>query len=234
MEKISRLPARRERPVRDALETASWWRRASAAERRLAEDYLEGFNAAPIDRASVKAIVQQMRAAERIDGDRIARLPRGYDVVPRRLAQGLRVELGVRVREIRWTHSSVQALTEHGAWEGARAIVTLPLGVLQARSVRFVPPLPRRKEAAIDALSMGAVVKVALLFHRPWWPRDLASTRRASRCRRSGGRCPRERRPSSGGRPAATRRRCGERTRLRRRSGPSPRRWEGGCGPCGR
>jgi len=34
--------------------------------------------------------------------------------------------------------------------------------------------LPRRKEAAIHALSMGAVVKVALLFERPWWPRDLA------------------------------------------------------------
>jgi len=94
MEKLSRLPARRERPVRDALESASWWRRASADEQRLAADYLEGFNAAPIDRASVKAIVQQMRAAEQIDGDRIARLPRGYDAVPRRLARGLRVELG--------------------------------------------------------------------------------------------------------------------------------------------
>jgi monoamine oxidase len=174
MEKLSRLPARRERPVRDALESASWWRRASADEQRLAADYLEGFNAAPIDRASVKAIVQQMRAAEQIDGDRIARLPRGYDAVPRRLARGLRIELGARVREIRWTRSSVQALSEGRAWEGARAIVTLPLGVLQARAVRFVPPLPRRKEAAIDALSMGAVVKVALLFDRPWWPRDLA------------------------------------------------------------
>ena len=174
MEKVSRLPARRERPVREALETASWWWRASADERRLAADYLEGFNAAPIDRASVKAIVQQMRAAERIDGDRIARLPRGYDAVPRRLARGLRVELGARVREIRWTRSSVQALTEVGAWEGARAIVTVPLGVLQAGAVRFIPPLPRRKEAAIHALSMGAVVKVALLFERPWWPRDLA------------------------------------------------------------
>jgi len=174
MEKLSRLPARREQPVRDALEAASWWRRASADERRLAADYLEGFNAAPIHRASVKAIVQQMRAAERIDGDRIARLPRGYHAVPRRLARGLRVELGARVREIRWTHSSVQALTEDGAWEGARAIVTLPLGVLQAGAVRFIPPLPRRKEAAIDALSMGAVVKVAFLFERPWWPPDLA------------------------------------------------------------
>jgi monoamine oxidase len=174
MEKLSRLPARRERPVQDALESASWWRRASGDERRLAADYLEGFNAAPIHRASVKAIVQQMRAAEQIDGDRIARLPRGYDAVPRRLARGLRVELGARVREIRWTRSSVQAQTEDRAWEGARAIVTLPLGVLQARAVRFVPPLPRRKEAAIDALSMGAVVKVALLFERPWWPRDLA------------------------------------------------------------
>jgi len=214
MEKLSRLPARRERPVRDALEAASWWRRASADERRLAADYLEGFNAASIHRASVKAIVQQMRAAERIDGDRIARLPRGYDAVPRRLARGLRVELGARVREIRWTHSSVQALTEDSAWEGARAIVTLPLGVLQAGAVRFVPPLPGRKEAAIDALSMGAVVKVALLFERPWWPPDLAFLHAHGEPVPTFWRpLPRARRPWSGGRRAATPRRCGERTR---------------------
>jgi monoamine oxidase len=49
------------------------------------------------------------------------------------------------------------------------ALVTLPLGVLQAppRSlggVRFVPLLPAEKRAAISALGMGSVVKLVVRF----------------------------------------------------------------------
>ncbi len=33
--------------------------------------------------------------------------------------------------------------------------------------------MPRWKQAAIDALAMGPVVKVALLFDQPHWPEDL-------------------------------------------------------------
>jgi len=40
--------------------------------------------------------------------------------------------------------------------------------------VRFRPPLPRWKREAIEALAMGPVVKIALLFARPRWPADLA------------------------------------------------------------
>jgi monoamine oxidase len=174
MEKLGKIPSRRERTVRDALQTLRWRLRTTREERLLAADFLEGFNAARLDRASVKAIAQQTRASEKIEGDRIARLSRGYDAVPRRLARGLRIELRTRVREIRWTRSSVRVLTDAGAWEAARAIVTLPLGVLQARTVRFEPALPGWKESAIDALAMGPVVKVALLFERPWWPEELA------------------------------------------------------------
>jgi monoamine oxidase len=75
---------------------------------------------------------------------------------------------------VHWSRTAVRVRANQRTWEGARAIVTLPLGVLQARSVVFDPPLPRWKTAAIDALAMGAVVKVALLFAEPHWPADLA------------------------------------------------------------
>ena len=71
MEKLGHLPAGRDRPVREALQAARWRLRTTSEEQQLAADYLEGFNAAPLDRASVKAIAQQIRAAERIDGDRL-------------------------------------------------------------------------------------------------------------------------------------------------------------------
>jgi monoamine oxidase len=174
MEKVGQLPARRERSVAEAMNTLRWRLRTSPEERQLAADFLEGFNAARLDRASVKAIQQQTVAAEKIEGERIARFPRGYDRVPMRLARGLRIELGSRVREIHWSRKGVRVLAEGGSHEGARAIVTLPLGVLQAGGVRFVPALPRWKTDAIGALAMGAVVKVLLLFAKARWPSDLA------------------------------------------------------------
>jgi len=174
MEKLERLPAARERTVAEALSTLRWRLRTTPEERQLAADFLEGFNAARLDRASMKAIAQQLRASARIEGDRIARIPRGYDVVPHRLARGLRIELRTRVRVVRWSRAGVEVLADGQRWQGRRAIVTLPLGVLQAGAVRFDPHLPAWKSSAIAALAMGPVVKVALLFERPHWPDDLA------------------------------------------------------------
>ena len=146
MEKLEKLPSTRERTVAEALRTLRWRLRTTSEERQLAADFLEGFNAARLDRASLKAIAQQLRASARIEGDRISRLPRGYDVVPHRLARGLRIELRSRVRLVRWSRSGVQVLTDDRRWEGRRAIVTLPLGVLQAGAVRFEPRLPGWKD----------------------------------------------------------------------------------------
>ncbi len=170
MEKLDGLPARRERSVADAFGTLRWRLRTSAEERRMAAAFIEGFNAAPLPRASVKAIRQQTEAAERIGGDEAFRLPGGYDQVVKRLARGLRIELGSVVRQVRWSKRGVEV----DGRSAVRAIVTLPLGVLQARTVAFEPRLPAWKERAIDALAMGAVVKVALRFAKPLWPDDLA------------------------------------------------------------
>jgi monoamine oxidase len=171
--KLDHLPAGREKTVQAALESPRFRLRTSASDRQLEADYLEGFNAARIDQASVKAIVQQTKAADEIEGQRIGRPPRGYGPVVERLARGLRIELSSAVREVRQERDRVVVLTGSRTWEAERALVTLPLGVLQARSVKFAPRLPPWKTAAIDQLAMGPVVKVALLFDEPHWPRDL-------------------------------------------------------------
>jgi monoamine oxidase len=49
---------------------------------------------------------------------------------------------------------------------GSSAIVTLPLGVLRHRDVRFTPPLPVGKQRAIDGLGMTTAVKLFLRFPR--------------------------------------------------------------------
>jgi monoamine oxidase len=172
-EKMASLPHRREQSALAALRQM----RLSPEEKEFAIEFLEGFNAARIDRMSVQAIVQQTRAAERVHSERIARLPRGYDMVPKQLARGLRVELRAQVRLLRWRRGRVEALCDGRTYQAERAVITLPLSLLQRGSVRFDPRLPRWKERAIEALAMGPVVKVALLLDEAPWPADLAFLR---------------------------------------------------------
>jgi monoamine oxidase len=174
MKKLDQLPpSRRDRSMKTAFSSARWKRLTTPAERQMAAAYVEGFNAARLDGASEKAIEQQIGAADRVQGDRVARLPGGYDAVPRRLARGLRVELGKPVREIHWQRGKVAVRTDDVLYEAKRVVITLPLGVLQAGMVRFKPALPSWKRRAIAALEMGPVVKIALLFDRAHWPEDL-------------------------------------------------------------
>ena len=51
-------------------------------------------------------------------------------------------------------------------------MVTVPLGVLQAGKMVFVPALPDRKQTAINRLGMGVINKIALKFQQPFWPRN--------------------------------------------------------------
>jgi len=64
----------------------------------------------------------------------------------------------------------VQITTDAGmVYSARRAVVTLPLGVLQAGSVSFSPSLPEVKERAIRRLQCGAMAKVYLSFPRCFW-----------------------------------------------------------------
>lgn len=44
------------------------------------------------------------------------------------------------------------------------ALVTVPLGVLKAGSISFLPPLPQRKQDAIARMGFGILNKVHTLF----------------------------------------------------------------------
>jgi monoamine oxidase len=171
--KIGELPSLREKTVGAALSSRSFRRKTSESERELQAEFLEGFNAARIDRASVKAIAQQTKAADEIEGERIGKPPRGYGPVAEKLARGLDVALDSPVREVRQTHGFVEIVTDTTVFRAERVIITAPLGVLQAGAIRF-SRLPSWKREAIDKLAMGPVVKIALLFDEPHWPRDLA------------------------------------------------------------
>jgi monoamine oxidase len=96
--------------------------------------------------------------------------PGGYSQIANGLASGLDIRTGQVVREIRYGGSGVTVVTDSGPVEADRAVVTLPLGVLKAGSVKFTPALPASKRAAVKRLEMGLLNKIALKFDRAFWP----------------------------------------------------------------
>jgi monoamine oxidase len=52
---------------------------------------------------------------------------------------------------------------------GSHVLVTVPLGVLKAGTIRFDPPLSAARCAVIERLGFGQFEKDALRFERPFW-----------------------------------------------------------------
>jgi monoamine oxidase len=97
----------------------------------------------------------------------------GFRVIPEFLAQGLSIELGQVVKEIQWYQSPVQVITQKTRFIADHVVITLPLGVLQAKSVRFTPELPQSKQTAIAKLGMGVLNKCYLRFPNVFWSVDV-------------------------------------------------------------
>ena len=127
-----------------------------------ARAFVEGFEAADPALASVRAIAEELRSGVDSTSSRPAG---GYAPLFTHLAArcehaGIDVRLRTTVERIDWKAGevSVTARDAHGNLVriGARsAIVTLPIGVLQAGDVSFEPPLPDQTRAAIAGLEMG-------------------------------------------------------------------------------
>lgn len=153
---------------REYARAQDWSPRARAR----AEAFIAGYDAADPGEISVLARAEQARRWHAGVGN--FRILEGYARVVEALAAGLDVRLNTQVSTVRWQAGAVVVETRDGQrFEAARAVVTLPLGVLQAGGVAFDPPLPPAKQTAIARLRMGPVVKIILRFREPFWGRRL-------------------------------------------------------------
>ncbi|MGB0388940.1 MAG: FAD-dependent oxidoreductase [Ardenticatenaceae bacterium] len=112
--------------------------------------------------------VHYVNDGDEFGGDDVV-FPNGYDELIKHLARGLDIRRGHVVEKITYNEESVSITTNKGTFEGDRAIVTLPIGVLQSRKVLFEPPLPSAKQEAIDTLGSGVLNKVYLRFPHVFW-----------------------------------------------------------------
>lgn len=114
---------------------------------------------------------------DQVDGDEVV-FPGGYDELATGLAAGSDVRLSSPVSAIRWDTDAVRVSTSAGTFRAARAIVTVPVGVLEAGDVVFDPPLPDPVRGALSGLTMNAFEKVFLRFGRRFWDPDIYAIRR--------------------------------------------------------
>jgi monoamine oxidase len=155
------------------------WAGIEAADGAAAADYVEGFNAADRSVIGAAALAKQQSAEDEIQGERLFHVRDGYDRIPLIMVRALR-QLGVpillnrRARHVTWREGSVSiqtAASAGGTVQAKRAVITLPLGVLQTGSMGFSPqPTALLTHAA--RMRMGAVTRVTLVFRSRFWRDD--------------------------------------------------------------
>jgi monoamine oxidase len=103
------------------------------------------------------------RSSENGNGD--FRILDGYGVIARHLAEGMDVRLGQPVEAIEPGGSRVSFISAAGErLEADAAVLAVPLGVLQAGTIRFRPGLSEEKARALAGLRMGPVIKMLYRF----------------------------------------------------------------------
>ena len=119
---------------------------------------VEGYHAADLGQLSACTLSED---SEFDDGGNHV-LVNGYDALPRLLADGVDVVLGCVVTQVDASGSGGVVVTASVGGDTVRyaadaVIVSVPLGVLKAGSVQFVPPLPADKAGAIARMGFGYV-----------------------------------------------------------------------------
>lgn len=95
----------------------------------------------------------------------------GYSELWRRMSAPFasRIRLDEPVVRVEWTEDGAVVHTGAGSYASQTVILTPSLGVLQAGVIDFQPALPEAKTQAIQGLLMAQMVKVGLVFRRPFW-----------------------------------------------------------------
>jgi monoamine oxidase len=145
--------------------------------------YVESFHACDASRISAHALARWHRSDREIQGHRGFRFTQGYEGLVRALLAAsqpdlLTVRLNTVVTEIAWSPGRVEMTAQSPEQQQASihadaAVITLPLGVLQAPpgtsgAVCFRPELTE-KAGALKQLEMGTAIRLVLCFRHCFW-----------------------------------------------------------------
>lgn len=158
-------------------------RKLNPAVREFARRLVEGFDAADATRVSTYSILREWAGEAGADAPTFRPLGGFGRLLEAMTAElqslGVALRLATEVQRVEWQPGAVcvagRSAGESFEVRARRAVITLPLGVLQlpdhaSRSVQFSPPL-QGKQAALAGLDVGPVLKVLLHFREPFWER---------------------------------------------------------------
>lgn len=161
-----------DRSVADFLATRPGGR-GNTTDRGLAREFIEGFHAADARLASERALAGAAPGEDRQE-DRMGRVVAGYGAIVHALAGDAPVRYRALARRVRWRPGAVEidAMADDRLLRvvARAAIVTVPLGVLQADgALVFEPPLPAAHREALGLVAMGDVARLTLAFDEAFW-----------------------------------------------------------------
>ncbi len=139
--------------------------------RESARRYASGYDTADPAKASAKTLYEEWKDEDKEE----TYLPtNGYHDVVSYLEekcreQGVSIFTGVVVTMVKWKPNHVELLTDKGNfYTSNRLVVTVPVGVLQAGAISFVPEIPEAMDAA-KKIGMGSVIKILMRFDTAFW-----------------------------------------------------------------
>ena len=138
--------------------------------RESVQRFAEGFDVADITKASMLAVREEWQA----DMEDTFRVTGGYgqlvDYLKNQcLAGGCELHTSFVVQEIAWKKDAVVATAASGQKiKGNKAIITIPVGLMQTGSIRFSPSIDRYTEAA-KQIGYGSVIKILFQFKEAFW-----------------------------------------------------------------
>jgi monoamine oxidase len=98
-------------------------------------------------------------------------LKEGFGALIARLGAELPATLNAAVQRVDWSGPDISLHTVKGVVRAKRAVVTVSTGILGVGDIRFDPPLPDWKLAAITGLPLGTHNRIGLLCDRdPFGP----------------------------------------------------------------
>ncbi|GAB2619999.1 FAD-dependent oxidoreductase [Emticicia sediminis] len=93
----------------------------------------------------------------------------GYDTIAQFLAKDLNILLNQRVSKVDYTNTKIKITHNGTVTEADYVLLTVPLGVLKANTIQFLPALPSPKQTAIQKIGMNCVNKFLLTWNTSFW-----------------------------------------------------------------
>ena len=121
-----------------------------------------------IDKVGKLSVDREIRR-EKYSGNKNV-IKKSWNEVCRNLSQGISIKTNTIINSIKDNGNKVEIeSTEGEIFESDFCMVTVPIGVLKNKSIKFEPELPAEKEEAIEKIGAGRRNTLVMSFAEAWW-----------------------------------------------------------------